>query len=136
MVYQEKFQETEVVTKSIDTEEKDDQENSDGGEPPRKQKKNKTMKDKTKKNPQWSKSHLKNPAIVEDVASETISQKLLNMHPELSDQTEWEAFESFFYDIVNLLVEQTNRYGNRDKNNLQFSVTNDEMLKFIGIDSG
>ena len=42
----------EVVTKSIDTEEKDDQENSDGGEPPRKQKNNKTMKDKTKKNPQ------------------------------------------------------------------------------------
>ena len=72
----------ELVTKSIDTEEKDDQENSDGGEPPRKQKKNKTMKDKTKKKPQWSKSHLKNPVIVEDVASKTISQKLLNMHPE------------------------------------------------------
>ena len=123
----------EVVTKSIDTEEKDDQENSDGGEPPRKQKKNKTMKGKTKKKPQWSKSHLKNLVIVEDVASETISPKLFNMHPELSDQTEWEVFESFFSDIENLLVEQTNRYANRNKNNLQFSVTNDEMLKFIGI---
>ena len=54
------------------------------------------------------------------------------MHPELSDQTEWEVFESFFSDIVNLLVERTNRYANRDKSNLQFSVTNDEMLKFIG----
>ena len=91
------------------------------------------MKDKTKTKPQWSKSHLKNLVIVEDVASETIPQKLLNMHPELSDQTELEVFESFFSDIVNLLVEQTNRYANRDKNNLQFSVTNDEMLKFIGI---
>ena len=30
-------------------------------------------------------------------------------------------------------MEQTNRYANPDKNNLQFSVTNDEMLKFIGI---
>ena len=77
------------------------------------------MKDKTKKKPQWSKSHLKNPVIVEDVACETISQKLLNKHPDLSDQTEWEIFESCFSDIVNLLVEQTNRCANRDKNNLQ-----------------
>ena len=51
------------------------------------------------------------------------------MHPELSDKTEWEIFESFFNDIM----EHTNRYTNRDKNNLQFTVTNDEMKKFIGI---
>ena len=53
------------------------------------------------------------------------------MHSELSDKTEWEIFESFFNDIVELLVEHTNRYANRDKNNLQFTVTNDEM--FVGI---
>ena len=30
-------------------------------------------------------------------------------------------------------MEHTNTYANRDKNNLQFTVTNDEMMKFIGI---
>ena len=30
-------------------------------------------------------------------------------------------------------MKHTNRYANRDKNNLQFTVTNDEMMKFIGI---
>ena len=30
-------------------------------------------------------------------------------------------------------MEHTNRYANPDKNNLQFTVTNDEMIKFIGI---
>ena len=54
-----------------------------------------------------------------------VSRKLLNMHPEVSDKTEQEIFESFFNDIVELLVEHANRYANRDKNNLQFTVTND-----------
>ena len=78
-------------------------------------------------------SHLKNPVVIEDVTSEKVSRKLLNMHPELSDKTEWEIFEIFFNDIVELLVEHTNRYANREKNNLQFTVTNDEMMKFVGI---
>ena len=47
------------------------------------------------------------------------------MHPEVSDKTEQEIFESFFNDIVELLVEHAHRYANRDKNNLQFTVTND-----------
>ena len=55
------------------------------------------------------------------------------MHPELSDKTEWEIFESVFNDIVELPVEHTNRYANRDKTNLQFTVTKDETMKFIGI---
>ena len=51
------------------------------------------------------------------------------------EHTSWVIwiFESFFNDIVELLVKHTNRYANRDKNNLQFTVTNDEMMKFIGI---
>ena len=52
------------------------------------------------------------------------------MHPELSDKTEWEIFESFFNDIVELLVEHTNRYANRDKNNLQFTVTSKQRVSF------
>ena len=38
-----------------------------------------------------------------------------------------------FNDIVELRVELTNRYSNRDKNNLQFTVTDNEMMKFIAI---
>ena len=80
--------EIEVVTRSIepncnDDEGKDDEESSDGDEPPRKQKKqNKKTKHRKKEKPKWKKSHLKNPVAIEDVMSEKVSRKLLNMHPE------------------------------------------------------
>ena len=110
--------EIEVVTRSIepnsnDDESKDDEESSDGDELPRKQKKqNKKTKDRKEEKPKWKKCHLKNPVVIEDALSVKVSQKLLNMHPELSDKTEWEIFESFFNDSVELLVEHTNRYAN------------------------
>ena len=44
-----------------------------------------------------------------------------------------EIFESFSIDIVELLVEHANKYANRDKDNWQFTVTNNEMMKFICI---
>ena len=100
--------------------------------PPQKQKKqNKKANDRKKK--KWKNSHLKNSVVNEDVTSEKVSQKLLNMRSELSNKTEWEIFENFFNDIVELFVEHANRYANRDKNNLQFTVITDEMMKFIGI---
>ena len=131
--------EIEAITRSIepnsnDDEGKDDEESSVGDAPPRKQKKqNKKTKDRKEEKPKWKKSHLKNPVVIEDVTSQKVSRKLLKMHPELPDQTEWEIFESFFNYIVELLVEHTNRYAHRDKNNWRFTVTNDEMMKFIGI---
>ena len=79
--------ETEVVTRSIepnsnDDEAKDDKESSDGDKPPRKQKKqNKKNKDRKEEKPKWKKSHLKNPVFIEDVTSEKVSRKLLDMHP-------------------------------------------------------
>ena len=83
--------EIEVVTRSVepnsnDDEGKDDEESSDGDEPPRKQKKqNKKTKDRKEEKPKWKKSHLKNPVVIEDVTSEKVSRKLLNIHPELSE---------------------------------------------------
>ena len=84
--------EIEVVTRSIepnsnDHEGKDKEESSDGHEPPRKQKKqNKKTKDRKEEKPKWKKSLLKNPVVIEDVTSDNVYQKLLNMHPELSDK--------------------------------------------------
>ena len=110
--------EIEVVTRSVepnsnDDEGKDDEESSDGDEPPRKQKKqNKKTKDRKEEKPKWKKSHLKNLVVIEDVTSEKVSRKLLNISPELSDKIEWEIFEIFFNDIVKLLVGHTNRYAN------------------------
>ena len=115
--------EIEVVTRSIepnsnDDEGKDNEESSDGDEPPRKLKKqNKKNKDRKEEKPKWKKSHLKNAVVIEDVTSEKVSRKLLNMHPELSDRTVWGILESFFNDILELLAEHTNKYANRDENN-------------------
>ena len=84
--------EIEVVTRSIEPnsnndEGKDDEESGDGDEPPRKQKiQNKKTNDRKEEKPNWKKSHLKNPVVIEDVTSEKVSRKLMNMHPELSDK--------------------------------------------------
>ena len=84
--------EVEVVTRSIepnsnDDESKDEEESRDGEEPPRKQKKqNKKTKDRKEEKPKWKKSLLKNAVVIEDVTSDKVYQKLLNMHPELSDK--------------------------------------------------
>ena len=83
--------------------------------------------------PKWKKSHLKNPVVIENVTSEKAFRKLLNMNPELYDKTEWEVFEVFFNDILEIPVQHTNKYVNWDKNNLHFTVANDEMVTFIGI---
>ena len=76
-----------IEPNSNDNEGKDDKESNDGDEPSRKQKKqNKKTKDRKEEKPKWKKSHLKNLVIFEDVMSEKVSQKLLNMHPELSNK--------------------------------------------------
>ena len=36
-----------------------------------------------------------------------------------------------FLDIASLLVEETNRYANRDKNKPEFNVTLNKMLNFV-----
>ena len=38
-----------------------------------------------------------------------------------------------FLDIASLLVEETNRYANIDKNKSELDVTLNEMLNFIGL---
>ena len=130
--------EIEVVTRSIeqdsnDDEGKYDEESSDGDEPSRKQKKqNKKTEDRKEEKPKWKKSHLKNPVVMEDVTSEKVPRKLLNMHLSYLIRQSGEYLNVSLM-TLELLVEHANRYTNRDKNNLQFTVTNDEMMKFIRI---
>ena len=109
--------EIEVVTRSVepnsnDDEGKDDEESSDGDEPPRKQKKqNKKTKDRKEEKPEWKKSHLKNPVVIEDVTSEKVSRKLLNMllsymirlsgkHLKVFSMTLWNYLWSMLIDML------------------------------------
>ena len=49
-------------------------------------------------------------------------------HPEDVGLTIWSSFQKVFLDIASLLVEETNRYANRDnRQNLN------EMLNFVGL---
>ena len=45
----------------------------------------------------------------------------------------WSIFEHSFVDITRLLVDETNRYAHSEKNNLEFSVSMEEMMNFIGL---
>ena len=85
-------------------------------------------KGKPHKAAKWEKKHL-NPASKPDQDNRT--QALLLEHPENIGLIVRSSFEKVFLDIAPLLVEETNRYTNRDKNKPEFNVTLNEMLDFL-----
>ena len=91
-----------------------------------------TSKTAKKGNPhkaaKWEKKHL-NPASKPD--QDNRAQALLLEHPENIGLIVRSSFEKVFVDIASLLVEETNRYANRDKNKQEFNETLIEMLIFL-----
>ena len=67
----------------------------------------------------WEKKHL-NPKPTSKSDQDKRAQELLLEHPENVRLTVWSFFEKVFLDVAFLLVEQTNRYANRDKNKPEF----------------
>ena len=54
-------------------------------------------------------------------------------NPAVAGLTMWSSFELVFLDILQLLVDETNRYANREKNKPGFKVSVEEMMNFIGL---
>ena len=80
----------------------------------------------------WEKKHL-NPKPTSKPDQDKRAQALLMEHPENVGLTIWSSFEKVFLDIASLLIEEGNRYANRDKNKPEFNVTLNEMLNFVGL---
>ena len=59
-------------------------------------------------------------------------EKLLSSNPEIAELTPCSSFE-IFGDIIDLLVEQTNLYAKRDRHKMNFSISKEEMINFIGL---
>ena len=70
----------------------------------------------------WDKKHL-NPKPTSKPGQDEKSQLFLLEHAENVGLTIWSSFQKVFLDIVSLLIEDTNRYPNRDKNKPEFSLT-------------
>ena len=61
-----------------------------------------------------------------------MAQKLLISKPELAELTPWSSFVfEFVFDMIDLLVEQTNLYPNRDKDKMNFSISKEEMTCYF-----
>ena len=93
--------------------------------------KKKKRKGKPHKVVKWEKKHL-NPKPNSKSDQDKRAHILLLEHPENLGLTVWSSFQEVFLDIASLLVEETNRYANRDKINPDFTVTLNEMLNFVG----
>ena len=92
----------------------------------------KAKKGKPHKAVKWEKKHFNlKPTSKPD--QDKRAQALLLEHLENVELTVWSSFEKVFLDIASVLVEETNRYANRDKNKPEFNVTLDEMLNFLGL---
>ena len=59
-------------------------------------------------------------------------ENLLSSNPEIAELTPCSSFE-IFGDIIDLLVEQTNLYAKRDRHKMNFSISKEEMINFIGL---
>ena len=59
--------------------------------------------------------------------------KLLSSAPHLANASEWDVFKEVFEDTINLLVENTNLYAQRDKNDTAFSLNTYEIMNFLGL---
>ena len=92
----------------------------------------KAKKEKPHKTVKWNEKHL-NPKPTSKQDQDKRAQALLLEHPENVGLTVWSCFEKVFSDIASLLVEETNRYTNRNKKNREFNVTLNEMFNFLGL---
>ena len=98
---------------------------------PRLKKKKKTAK-KTTEKIRWKKEHIVSKPPSADFQDKRAQARFLE-NPNLSQITMWSIFEHSFVDITRLLVDETNRYAHSEKNNLEFSVSMEEMMNFIGL---
>ena len=93
----------------------------------------KTKSKKGKSQPRWNSRHI--DANSDHVANKKDSArcKLLTVAPELAGASEWTVFIKVFADMLELLVQETNKYATRDKNKPGFNISNEEMCNFIGL---
>ena len=92
----------------------------------------KTKKEKPYKVLKKEEKHL-NPEPTSKPDQDKRSEGVLLEHPENDGLTVWSSFEKVFLDIASLLVQETNRYVNADKNKPEFYVALNEMLNFVGL---
>ena len=77
----------------------------------------------------WSKRVSYNSAI-----SDKDPEPLYRSNPELCEMSPYDIFSLYFDQaVVDLIIEQSNVYANRDKNNPQFSLDASKLMRFIGI---
>ena len=90
-------------------------------------------KDKTKKSVRKARSGIK----TENCSSLYKKKGIVNPHPKvqhLEGKTPFEIWSLLFTDeMVNMIMEQTQLYANRDKSNHDFHILNSELYQFLGI---
>ena len=107
-----------------------DGEDSDVESPPAKQQKQNAKKSKI--NVKWQKQHLQTQTFSSFDQDKT-AQAVFLENPELVELTMWTLIEKVVSPLIVLLLHETNRYANRDKNKPQFKVTLEELKNFIGL---
>ena len=107
-----------------------DGEDSDVEPPPAKQQKQNVKKSKI--NVKWQKQHLQTQTFSSFYQDKT-AQAVFLENSELVELTMWTLIEKVVSPLIELLLHETNRFANRDKNKPQFKVTLEELKNFIGL---
>ena len=83
--------------------------------------------------PNWKRTHTSSHFPNKSLSEKDISKIFLNRHPELINLDEYGLYMEIFSEVIELLVNETNRYANRDKNDPSFTVTHEDFCKFFGL---
>ena len=81
----------------------------------------------------WTKEHCEQKKKLDLDQDKRAQEMLLSSNPELAELTPWSSFEMILGDIIDLLVKQTNLYAKRDRNKMDFSISKEELINFIGL---
>ena len=83
--------------------------------------------------PNWKRVHTPDTTHLPSLSEKDISKILQNKHQDLINLDEYGLYVEIFSEVIDLLVLETNRYANRDKNDPSFSISENDFYKFFGL---
>ena len=83
--------------------------------------------------PNWKRAHTPDIMHLSSLSEKDFSKILQNKHQYLINLDEYDLHVEIFSKAIELLVLETNSYGNRGKNDPPFSICEKDFYKFFGL---
>ena len=83
--------------------------------------------------PKWKLGHIRSSEQNTSKENRDPGKVIMKVCPELENLSEFELYKKVFGEMANLIITESNRYANRDKNNPSFELTEETFWNFFGL---